>query len=675
MASKRGRGRPARQAGTAAQRRVPSARDSVPHAGSRWKLRAGALLLVLAGCWAYWTSLPGVLALDDVRAIARNETIRKLWPPSVPLSPPPASTVSGRPIANLSFAINYALAPFDARDTFEAPPDDPAARRRLLRNLRGYHLVNLLIHLAASLTLFGVVRRTLGSPVLGARLAAAAFPLALAVALIWVVHPLTTASVTYVVQRVEALASVFYLLTLYCAIRSRAGRGRRAWAAGAVVSCFLGVATKEIVFTAPLMVAAWLWLFEPAFSRRDWRLPAALASSWVVLAALVANEHRTPSLEIGLAASWRYLVTQAEVLTHYLRLAVVPSPLVFFYTWEMHGSIAAVWPQAAFMAGFVLLTAAGLAGRRPTSFAGTWFFLILAPTSSVLPIVTEVAAEHRMYLPLAAPVALLVVGCYALGARLLEGARFGDGRSRRCFGAALGLAATAAVVAALGVATRERNRDYWSEQHLWADTVSKQPGNSRARLAYGTVLAAAGRLVEAEAQFREAVRLAPSDAIAHVRLGSMLAARGEIAAAIEHMERGLALNPDDADAHRGLGQAYALQGNERRARDHFERAVNLTKDSYVMLRLAAILAESQDPTLRDTSKAIQLAEQVVASTSRRDPLALSVLAAAQAAAGRFGDAAGTAAEALPLARARGNDSLVSELERRLVAYGAMAGSD
>ncbi len=155
----------------------------------------------------------------------------------------------------------------------------------------------------------------------------------------------------------------------------------------------------------------------------------------------------------------------------------------------------------------------------------------------------------------------------------------------------------------------------------------------------------------------------------------MLAARGEIAAAIEHMERGLALNPDDADAHRGLGQAYALQGNERRARDHFERAVNLTKDSYVMLRLAAILAESQDPTLRDTSKAIQLAEQVVASTSRRDPLALSVLAAAQAAAGRFGDAAGTAAEALPLARARGNDSLVSELERRLVAYGAMAGSD
>jgi hypothetical protein len=173
-------------------------------------------MLVAVGAWAYSTSFRGVFVLDDVRAIVRNPTIRTLWPLAMPLAPPTGSTVAGRPVANLSFAINHAMAPAEAEARPASPgvpggagPIDPAP----------YHAGNLLIHLVAALVLFAIVRRTLLSESLRPRFGAAAPWLALVVALVWVVHPLQTAAVTYVVQRVESLMGLFYLLTLYCATR------------------------------------------------------------------------------------------------------------------------------------------------------------------------------------------------------------------------------------------------------------------------------------------------------------------------------------------------------------------------------------------------------------------------------------------------------------------------
>ncbi len=182
------------------------------------------ILILAAGLWAYSNSFSGVFVLDDVRAIVQNETIRSLTPIEQVLSPPPRSTVSGRPIANLSFAINYAISALD---------------------VRSYHVLNLLIHLACALTLFGVVRRTLQSSSLRASVGADATYVAAAVALIWVVHPLTTSAVAYVVQRVESLMSLFYLLTLYCAIR----------ASGTPVEA----AFRRPGTSHPLSAARWAW--------------------------------------------------------------------------------------------------------------------------------------------------------------------------------------------------------------------------------------------------------------------------------------------------------------------------------------------------------------------------------------------------------------------------------
>jgi hypothetical protein len=156
--------------------------------------------IVAAAIVAYHNSFSGPFVLDDHPVIEGNRTIRVLWPLWVPLSPPQAdgSTAAGRPLMNLTLAMNYALGG---------------------TNVRGYHAVNLLIHILAGLTLFGVVRRTFllaARPEYGGDAVLPAF----CVALLWSLHPLNTAAVTYLSQRAEALVGLAYLLTLYCFIRA-----------------------------------------------------------------------------------------------------------------------------------------------------------------------------------------------------------------------------------------------------------------------------------------------------------------------------------------------------------------------------------------------------------------------------------------------------------------------
>ena len=532
-----------------ATRRAPRARKTRPaetplRAASRpprerFLTLALAAVILAAGAWAYSNSFGGVFVLDDVRAIVRNPSIRTLWPLSVPLSPPSESTVAGRPVANLSFALSYAMGA------------EPAP----------FHAGNLFIHLAAALALFGVVRRTLLSPRLRERFEAVAPWMAFAIALLWVVHPLQTAAVTYVVQRVESLMGLLYLLTLYCAIRASEGSGRRWWAAAAVVSCAAGMGTKETMVTAPVMVALWDWLFcapekgRPAGIRRGLarragrklapaRVPGVAGVPRAVDRSVARDDLAVPA---DAGRSDRALPPTGVLF---------PSPLVFLYDWPL--TPAPLWMawQAAMLTAAAALTAIGVWKRHPASFPGAWFFLILAPSSSVLPIVTEVAAEHRMYLPLAAVVAAIVMGAH------LAVTRFMGHWTRTTVGAAAIVLLIAA--GALGAMTRARNAVYASAEGLWADTVAKRPEDPRPRVAYGEALARAGRMPEAETQLWRAVELAPQDPIARVRLGSVLAQQSRYEQAAAQFNAALALRPGDVDALRFLGEIYAIQRRERR---------------------------------------------------------------------------------------------------------------
>ncbi|MDE3085046.1 MAG: hypothetical protein KGJ37_07530, partial [Verrucomicrobiota bacterium] len=216
--------------------------------GSRSAVMAGGCLIALAVFLAYANSFHGPFIFDDPLCILHNKTIRSLL---TGLFPPTGTglTVSGRPMVNLSLAVNYALSGTE---------------------VRGYHITNLCIHIMATLALFGLVRRTLQQPRSAGRYSKnSATALACAIALIWGLHPLQTESVTYVIQRAESLAALFYLLTLYCFVRysdrqeamgeRREAEGRNDLASGfwlltSVLCCLIGMASKETMVSAPIIV-------------------------------------------------------------------------------------------------------------------------------------------------------------------------------------------------------------------------------------------------------------------------------------------------------------------------------------------------------------------------------------------------------------------------------------
>jgi len=209
------------------------------------------LLLTGVATWAYSTSFAGVFVFDDKFGIVQNPNITALWPLTRSMWAPPELPVTARPVASLSLALNHAMASPDVRDVM-APgrPGDPAdVSARFLRNVWGYHFLNLLLHVLAAAALLGVVRRTLAGERLRPVFGPQATALAVVVALVWVVHPLTTDAVTYVVQRTEVLMGLFYLSTLYCAIRAgerrTTGTARAWWTAGAIAA---GAAPLSTIF-------------------------------------------------------------------------------------------------------------------------------------------------------------------------------------------------------------------------------------------------------------------------------------------------------------------------------------------------------------------------------------------------------------------------------------------
>jgi protein O-mannosyl-transferase len=621
---------------------------------------AAAVLLLAAALFAYANSFSGVLVFDDEPALAGNPHIRQLWPLTTSLAAPRDTTLAGRPVASFTFALNYALAPDEVRDALIAPPDasDGAALARVRRNLWGYHAVNLAIHALAALTLFGAMRRTLLTAPLVERFGNRASLLALAIAVLWLLHPIQTNSVTYVVQRVEALMGLFYLLTLYCAIRAHAAARRAWWTAGAVVACVLGMATKEAMVTAPLLVVLWDCTFA---DRTAWRtrrpLYGALAATWIVVVVLAAGGPRMQSVGFTFPGWpwWRYALTQAGVVAHYVRLAIVPAPLVLDYDWPAAASVRDVAAPLALVAALVAWTIRALGRRLPAGFAGAWFLLILAPTSSVLPIVTEVAAEHRLYLPLAAVIALVILCAYAVAS---SGWRF------RAL--ALGSSAIAIWFAAL---TIERNRDFSSAERMWLDTLQKRPSNARAQTNYAADLLRRGRFADAEQHLRIAVGARPDLADAQTGLGVALCAQGKLEEGMDRLERAIAIQPDHVEAHRNLGEALASRGDLARAVEHYLRALAGAPDDVALVNRAAwILSTAPDSGIRNGLRAVSLAEHANTLTVGADPITLDTLAAAYAEAGRFDEAARTAEQALARAQSTGQMDLLAELRTRLSLY-------
>jgi tetratricopeptide (TPR) repeat protein len=287
--------------------------------------------------------------------------------------------------------------------------------------------------------------------------------------------------------------------------------------------------------------------------------------------------------------------------------------------------------------------------------------VLLAPTSSVLPIVTEIAAEHRMYLPLAIVVCLVVAGSERLSSMILPRKQAG-----------LLLATTFLAAGAwLFAATVERNNVYASDAGLWFDTIQKQPRNARARNNYASDLLKSGQARAAIDHLQVAVTESPNFAEAHANLGVALATEGRVPEALPHFERALEINPFYTEAYQNIAEAYGSQNQLAKAVKYFLKALDQRPDDVALMNRAAwILATAADPAARDGREALVLAERAVKLTDRKDASSLDTLAAALAENGRFDDAIAACTEALSLARARGDAAFPEELNQRLALYRA-----
>ena len=518
-------------------------------------------MIAAGGALAYHNSFGVPFVLDDALAIVANPSLRTLW---TAWSPPDDLTglpISGRPVVNFSLGLNYAVSGTD---------------------VWSFHLVNLLIHVACGVVLFGVMRRTLLQPALAPRFGRHAFELALATAVLWTVHPLQTESVTYISQRAESLLGLLYLLTLWCFIRAIEPGAAPKWSRWAVVTCLLGMATKEVMVSAPLFAA----LYDRTFVAGSWRevwarrrnLLLALAGTWLVLAVFVVRSGgaRGASAGFGLGVPWwSYLLKQCEAIVLYLKLSFWPHPLVLDYGTGVVHSLAAVWWQAIIVLALLVITIRGLVGNTRCGLLGAWFFMILAPSSSVVPLVGQTMAEHRMYLSLAAVIAGGVAALYAL----------------RC-SPFLRLTLAFALTVPLGWLTACRNRDYATAISIGEDTVAKCPDNARAMALLADYYHRAGQLEKARQWLERSLSIQPGVRPVLNNLGDVWQELGEPGKAVVCFQQVLARNPRDAAAHNNLGNALVLSGQVDQGLGELEEALRLAPDSAEMrLNLANALAQ------------------------------------------------------------------------------------
>ena len=491
---------------------------------------------------------------------------------------------------NLSLAINYAMG--------ELEPF-------------GYHVFNLTVHLLCALLLFGIVSRTLRRQrIFGDKGPVDA--VALACALVWMVHPLLSETIDYTTERTESMMGLFFLLTLYAAIRARDRKRAGKWTAIAIGSCALGMATKESMAVAPIAVVLYDAIFEfdstkdALASRRT--LYIGLAATWVELGAIM---WRWPRSTVGAATVGpiTYLENQAQMIARYLWLTVWPRSLVVDYGLPQQIHIGDIIPQGILILALIGATIVALVRWPAAGFLGAMFFLTLAPTSSVVPILSEVGAERRMYLPLAAIVVLVVASVPYVVSAFRRTVGIGPPKGGHY------VLILVVVVGALGVRTVERNRDYDSALALWQTDVDRRPhGRSRfalanqlldasrqdeaivqlrlaavdfpdARAGLGTALLVQGHLEEGISVLESFVAAAPSLpnraparmllAQAHRALAERALSQQNAALAAEEAGKSVALDGTNADAHNILGAALASEGNIAAAIPEFQAAVRI----------------------------------------------------------------------------------------------------
>jgi hypothetical protein len=349
------------------------------------------LLITTLATIIYSNTFDATFHFDDVPAILENYAIHRFDVKEI-------FSTSTRPILDLTFALNYYFGKL---------------------NVFGYHLVNLMLHIANGVMLYFILFWTI-NPINRINptnsINSKNFRTPLYASLIFIAHPIQTEAVTYIVSRSSVLATTFYLLTLLLFIKgfqSNLVSSRNLYFIAAFLASCLGMGTKQIAATLPLMLLIYDFYF---ISQGDWKIlkshykihlaifltiGIAVYLSLSGLKMFVSFDYTKgiPIAQEQPITSFQYFLTQLHVIPYYIRLLFVPLNLNLDYDWPITRNID--FPTVFF---FVLLVSIVVVAillfkrARLISFGILWFFVTLSVTSSFI-VIYDVIFEHRLYLP------------------------------------------------------------------------------------------------------------------------------------------------------------------------------------------------------------------------------------------------------------------------------------
>ena len=544
---------------------------------------AHVLLIVVVALLAYANTFTVPFQFDDYPIIKNNllvQDICNLADPSRAKGTHLYYYLKLRYVSLLSFAINYQLHGLD---------------------VVGYHVANLAIHIINALLVYLLLVFTFATPVLeNSHLKARAPLIALSAALLFVAHPVQTQAVTYIVQRYMSLATLFYLLSLVTYIKWRLVslqisrlnmKGFRSIQVGiylfSLAAAILGMKAKEIVFTLPLAIALYEFLFFQEKLRRRvlFLMPFFLTMLVIPWAFIDLVDLHQPLEEIFTSVSkksfiatpvsrWDYLLTQFAVIVTYLRLLAFPVNQNVDYDYPIYQSF---FDLQVFLSFFFLLSLFSLAvyliyryrdqapATRLIAFGIFWFFLTLAVESSFMPMIDAIN-EHRLYLPSVGAFMSFTTAAFFLADRW---------KNQRPLAAKLIFPALLVSVIIFTGATYKRNQVWQSEVSLWQDAVRKSPNKPRPYNELGVAYARQGRFAEAIPLYQKALRLDPSFAQAYGNLGVAYGNLGRSDEAEAIFLKALRINPRDGNAFNNLGVLYLRQKKLKEARKMFLKALEI----------------------------------------------------------------------------------------------------
>ncbi len=516
-----------------------------------------SLFIVFFGFVLYYNSLDVPFYLDDFRNISDNPHCRisKISIKGL-IDAAFQSPIPTRPVANLSFALNYLF----HRDA-----------------VAGYHLINIGIHIATGLFLFLLFAKTMD--LVGrnnGKKISSPLTIALFAALLWLAHPIQTQSVTYIVQRMNSLASMFFVLSLLLYVNGRLAKlPKRSvfWFTGSFIAGVFSVFSKENGATLPFFIFLYEWYFfqDLRFSWLKRKLPVFLCAVLLVfiLALYFTGGHPFSSI----LASYQHrdftlgqrLLTEFRVVILYIGHVFYPHPARLSLEHDIALSNSLVDPITTLLSALALLALVFLAffsarKERIFSFAIIWFLGNLIIESSIIGL--EIIFEHRLYLPSMFVVLAAVLLIY----RWLHYPR-------------LRTVLLCAILLIFSFWTHERNETWRNPIRFWTDAADKAPGNPRVHNNLSVELRKAGKYPEAHASSLEALRLKSDFVNGYVSLGNIYLDIRSFDLAIQQFHRALALKPDYGEVYVNLGNTYMGKGETDKAIEAYSKALKHKSDN------------------------------------------------------------------------------------------------